>query len=303
MSSFSKNRFLEHLRPLHVVSLVACYLLGGGLARHLGVLVDWSAFLIGLLWSVFTALGFFMLADRFQTGERLGLLLRLPFQPDRDAEQTEETEPVELIYLAASLLAAAAVTSLFIFRLPVFSIETAFLMMVFFGGLFLLTAPGIQFANSGFTEPLTSFLLVLIPPALGYTLQTGEYHRFLALSVFPLYPLHLAMLLFWQLPEYPRDLRLGRKTLMIRLGWLQGIFVHNLLVLTGFLLFGAGVLFGFPARIGWPILLVLPLAGYLIWYLSRLKDGAPTRWLPLSLLSGSIYYLPVYLITYSYWIR
>jgi hypothetical protein len=91
--------------------------------------------------------------------------------------------------------------------------------------------------------------------------------------------------------------------MLVRLGWVQGIFIHNLLVLGGFLVFGLSAFFGTPLRIIGPVFFVLPIGFLLIWYLSRLKDGAPVRWkliIPLSLVE---FFLPLYLLVYSLWTR
>jgi hypothetical protein len=90
---------------------------------------------------------------------------------------------------------------------------------------------------------------------------------------------------------------------LVRLGWQRGIYLHNLMVLSGFLLFGVALIFGMPFRLILPVFFTLPAVGYLILYLSSLQDGAPVRWPLITLLSLVIFYLPVYLITYTVWIR
>jgi len=167
----------------------------------------------------------------------------------------------------------------------------------------LLIIPGVSLDLSGIGEFFTSMILVVLPPAIGYLLQVGEFHRFLYLGIFPLFPLHLAMILVLRLKTYSDDLRKSRKTLLVRLGWQRGIYLHNLMVLSGFLLFGVTLFFGMPFRLILPVFLTLPAAGYLILYLSGLQDGAPVRWPLITLLSLVIFFLPVYLITYTVWIR
>jgi hypothetical protein len=75
------------------------------------------------------------------------------------------------------------------------------------------------------------------------------------------------------------------------------------MILGGFLLFGTAVFFGFPVRLIGLVFLTLPIALYLIYYLSQLKDGAPVRWPLIRLLSLVVFFLPVYLLTYSSWVK
>lgn len=295
-----KSGFLQRIRVVHTLSVIALYLLGTGMARHLGERIQGAPFWMGLLWLLSLTLGFYFLGDHLQEDFEIGILSRIPGVEDQTPEESKWEDLA--LYLSVALFACSAVLTIFIGFLPIFQLDTALLMALIFGGFVLLVVPGIRVGQSGLGEPLLSGLLVLLPPALGYYLQTGEYHRFLPLSVFPIYPFHLAMLLFWRLPGYAEDLRRGRMNLMTRLGWVQGVFLHNLLILIGFLLLGLAFFFGFPTRIVLLILLILPLAAYQLWYLSSLQNGAPTRWYLLGLLSGSLFFVPVYLITYSFWI-
>jgi len=75
------------------------------------------------------------------------------------------------------------------------------------------------------------------------------------------------------------------------------------MIFSGFLLFGVAILFGFPTRIVGYVFLVLPAALYLVWYLSQLEDGAPVLWPIITLLSLVTFFLPVYLLAYSSWMR
>jgi 1,4-dihydroxy-2-naphthoate octaprenyltransferase len=104
------------------------------------------------------------------------------------------------------------------------------------------------------------------------------------------------------LRSYPTDVRLANTTLMVRLGWIKGVFLHNLLLLSGFLLFGVAILFDLPVRIAGPVFTALAPAGYLIWIYAGLERGTPVRWPLIISLSLSTFFIPVYLITFTTWI-
>jgi 1,4-dihydroxy-2-naphthoate octaprenyltransferase len=166
----------------------------------------------------------------------------------------------------------------------------------------LVVTPGLNLRYSSIGEFMISICLVAFPPALSFFTQYGEYHRFLSLGIFPLFPLHLALILTLRLRSYPEDFRADRKTLMVRLGWERGIFLHNLLLLSAFLLFGAAMLFGLPLRIAGPVFLTLIPAGILIRIYSGLEHGAPVRWPLIIFLALVVFFLPVYLIAFTAWI-
>jgi 1,4-dihydroxy-2-naphthoate octaprenyltransferase len=110
------------------------------------------------------------------------------------------------------------------------------------------------------------------------------------------------MMILFRLVSYRKDLWLKRNTIIVRIGWKQGIFFHNLLILSSFILFGIALSFGFSIRLAGLVFLTLPFALYLIWYLSQLETGAPARWLWLTTLSMVVFFLPIYMLTFSAWI-
>jgi 1,4-dihydroxy-2-naphthoate octaprenyltransferase len=293
---------LKHIRPVHLLTTLALCLLGTGFARYLGQRIDYSLFLLGLVWLLFLQLGYYFLGDHFKTPFDAGLYKRLPFNSGEKLAESSQSGEM-LLYLSVSCFTGVVVLSVLLILQGAVSISTAFLMGLFFAGNFLLVVPGVSLNLSGVGEIITSIVLVIIPPAFSFFLQYGTFHRFIALGIFPLFPLHLALILLLRLTGYSDDLRNNRKNLLVRIGWIQGIFLHNLMIFSGFLLFGVALLFGFPVRIVGSIFLTLPAALYLVWYLSQLEDGAPVRWPLFTLLSLVVFFLPVYLLTYTSWVR
>ncbi|MCJ7715989.1 MAG: prenyltransferase, partial [Anaerolineales bacterium] len=281
---------------------LALYLLGTGFSRYLGQRIDYSIFLLGITWVVFLQLGFYFLGDHFKTPFDKGLYNRLPEKNSEDFSDSNQPSEI-LIYISVSFFAGATVISLILIFLGLLNISSAILMGLFFVGFFLLVVPGISLEYSGIGEIITSITLVIIPPAFAFFLQYGTIHQILTFGIFPLFPLHLALIILLRLSDYGDDQKQNKKNLLVRIGWIQGIYIHNLMILTGFLLFGAAAIFGFPVRLVGLVFLTLPVAVYLIYYLSQLEDGAPVRWPLLRLLSMVVFFLPVYLLTYSSWVK
>lgn len=299
MTETRKLDLVQHIRPLHLMTLIVLYFLGVGYGRYLGQRIDLAPLLIGLLWILTLFIGLNFLGDYFQTPFDWGWVRKE--QGENDTQEKDRDEV--LLYISVASLAVGAVLTVILGISGSLSLSSGLVMASYFLLYCLIIVPGISLDLSGIGEFFTSIILVVLPPAIGYLLQAGEFHRFLYLGIFPLFPLHLAMILVLRLKTYPVDIRKDRKTLLVRLGWQRGVYLHNLMVLSGFLLFGVALIFDMPFRLVLPVFFTLPVAGYLIWYLSSLEDGAPVRWPLITLLSLVIFFLPVYLITFTVWIR
>ena len=299
MTETRKLDLVQHIRPLHLMTLIVLYFLGVGFGRYLGQRIDLAPLLIGLLWILTLSIGLNFLGDYYQTPFDWGWVRKE--QGENDTQEKDRDEV--LLYISVASLAVGAVLTVILGISGSLSLSSGLVMASYFLLYCLIIIPGISLDLSGIGEFFTSIILVVLPPAIGYLLQAGEFHRFLYLGIFPLFPLHLAMILVLRLKTYPVDIRKDRKTLLVRLGWQRGVYLHNLMVLSGFLLFGVALIFDMPFRLVLPVFFTLPVAGYLIWYLSNLEDGAPVRWPLITLLSLVIFFLPVYMITFTVWIR
>jgi 1,4-dihydroxy-2-naphthoate octaprenyltransferase len=301
MADRKNSRLLRFVRPTHIITTIVMYLLGTGLVRYLGGRLDLLTFILGLAWVIMLQLGMFSLGDYFQTPFDPGFFNNLDKQNIDEGEKPEKSGL--FAYISVSLLAGAAVIGIILGIRGNLNLAVILVMAVYFLFHILVVGPGVSLDLSGAGEFISATILVIIPPILAYLLQTGEIHLFTALSVFPLFPLNLALILVMRLKRYPEDLANQRETLLVRLGWVQGVFIHNLLVFSGFLLFGLSLLFGMPFKLVGSVFLAIPAGIAIIWYLSSLEDGAPVRWSLIMLLSLIVFFLPVYLMTYSVWIR
>lgn len=293
---------ISHIRPLHLMTLIVLYGLGVGFARYLGERIELVSLSLGLMWLLSISLGLNFLSDYFQTPFDRGLVKLDNENGESPAKGSDDRNEI-LLYISAACLAGGAFLTVMLGISGFLTLSITLISGLFFILYSLLIIPGVSLDLSGIGEFITSIVLVVLPPAFAYLLQAGDFHRFLYLGIFPLFPLHLAMVLILRLRTYPADIIIKRKTLLVRVGWPRGVFLHNLLILSGFLLFGVALFFGMPYRLVIPVFLALPAAGYLIWYLSKLQDGAPVRWPLISLLSFIVFFLPVYLIAFTAWIR
>jgi 1,4-dihydroxy-2-naphthoate octaprenyltransferase len=180
---------------------------------------------------------------------------------------------------------------------------TLLVMALAFLGAFFYATPPIRLRNSPYGELINAIFLSNLVPALAFTLQVDELHRMLAMSTFPLTPLYLALAISSEYPHYGDDLLNNKQTILTRLGWENGMRLHNMFIITAFLLLALAVVFGLPFRNALPAFFVIPLGFFQIWYLGHIASGASPNWKALTVLGVLLYGIPAYLLSFTFWIR
>lgn len=291
---------LSLFRPLHIISGALLYVMGVGIGDYLGLRVDFSVFFWGLLWVISLQLGAILLGEYLNNPLQVGILNRPPFTSPTD-EGGGPFRGENLLFLAVIFLSLCAAFTVILEIQGRLGGSLVFLMTGLLFSYFIQIWPSLRVEFAGWGEILTTMQVVVFIPALGFVFQSGEYHRFLGLTTFPLFSLHMAMMLAWQLPSYAADAARNTPSTLTQMGWKKGIFLHNMLVIVAFLMLGLSTFLGFPDRFVVPGLLALPLGAFQVWYLYRLTQGAPTRWKFLISLSVVLFLLPAYLFTYAFW--
>ena len=280
--------------------------LGAGIARHLGWVVNPAVFSLGVVWLFCLQVGYYFLGDALELPLLIGLIghfriihERLADPGERERIERVETDLQRTLGILFFLLAAAITTWMGWLGW----LDTVSLVMLGLtaAGYLILLIPALQGNLWSLREVIFSLLQVVLPAGLAFALQTGEYHRFLALSTFPLFGLHLAVLLILQLISFREDLQARFPTLLTGIGWLKGITLHNYLVIVSFFLMALAMFFDYPASVILPAMTAVLPASYLVWYLSDLQRGAPTRWVLITALSLVTFFLPVYFLLFSFW--
>ena len=287
--------FLNTVRPLFILSVILLYALGVGMARYYGANPNWDLVILGQLWLLALQLGGLFLHAYFNT------------RPGSTPEKDKEDLPVRLsrpasLLIAYAFLAAAASLSVLLIR--VVDTPAVFLLMsVMTCGVLCYPVPPFRLEYSGYGELVLSLLIANLTPALGFLLQGGDSLRILAMVTFPLTAIHLAMLLVFSLSTYAGDIKYVRRTLMIRMGWQNGMLVHNILILGAYLLLMLAMTFGLPWKIGVPALLTLPIGILQIWTVNRIAAGAKPHWKSLTVMAVALFGITAYLLAFSFWIR
>jgi len=177
------------------------------------------------------------------------------------------------------------------------------IMGLAFLGSFFYASPPVRLQASGYGELTTTFMISFLLPTFAFLLQTGELHRLLPMSSFPLAALMMAMLLAFELPDYANDVKFEKRTLMVRIGWQNGMELHNILILTAFLFLLLARLFGYPWFATLAGLLPLPLGLFQVWQMRSLAGGAKVNWNALTIGALALFTLYAYLIAYAFWVN
>lgn len=297
MNSGKPSLVAEIYRIAHVEILLAAvllYALGGGIAFYLGSSIRW-----GIYWAGQLAVWMLLLSSYF-----LREFFAQPALPPglRDSEPVPALSRNNLLVISATALTAGAALTVLLLADGALNLT----VLVFLGLAFILSMayamPPLRLAYSGYGELVVAILMANLVPAIGFLLQSGELHRFLALMTFPLTFLYLAAYLALHLQRYAEDVRRDRRTMLTRLGWQRGMNLHNLLLLLGFLLLGSAALLGLPWRLTWPGLLGLVVGAFEIFQMVSISNGGKPRWGLLRITAAATFALTVYFLTFALWV-
>lgn len=294
--------FFKLSHPLFALGGILVYALGAGVADYLGNTIDWSVYLLGQAWVIAMQLGAAYLYEYYDALASA----RDPFH-DTPPGGNGRVSPVKLpltllVAVAVCLTAVATLTALMLRELSLAPGTLAVMALLTLGAV-AFSVPPVRLVFSGYGELMVTILFANLVPALAFLLQTGDLHRLLAMSTFPLTALSLALSLAYELADYASDLKRGRRTLMVRVGWQRGMVLHNGMILGAFLLLGLALTFGLPLGIGLPAFLPLPLGLLQIWQMRRISDGAKPNWRALRLTAVVIFATTAYLLTLAFWTR
>ena len=285
---------LQLSRPLNIAFAALTYVLGGGIARYLGVSQNVAIFWLGLGGILLAQFSMDLLAEALRPVE----------QPSENNEHRAERVNLRKDALMASIgaLAAAAVIAILLVQEGISPIVMVFL------GLSLLVVlayavPPLRLVDAGFGEFTLAVHIAIIATALGFSMQAGEYHRVVAIVSFPLTMLALAYFLILDFPTYTTDEKYDRRTILRSMGWERAVPLHHGLVLGAYVLLGSATFFGMAWGLIWPALLTLPFAIFQIIQLRNISLGVKPVWNLLTVNALAVFGLTAYLLTFAFWLR
>jgi 1,4-dihydroxy-2-naphthoate octaprenyltransferase len=279
------------------------YALGVGIARYLGVFIDWGLYFLGQAFVTLLQLSAQYLNEYFDAPGDVRNRNRTLFSGGSGAIGPGKLPRNTALIAAVTSLTFLASVSVVLLQQAPLSPFLVLLMVASFFGAFFYSTPPLKLAETGYGELTTSVLVANLVPTFAFLLQFQEFHRLVMMSTFPLTALHLAMMVVFEFPDYAADIRQEKQNLLVRLGWQRAMTLHNLLILTAFLLLGIAIWSGLPIAIALPAFLPLPLGLLQIWQMRRIAAGAKPNWTTLTLTAVVIFASMAYLLAFAFWTR
>jgi 1,4-dihydroxy-2-naphthoate octaprenyltransferase len=293
------STLVQYARPWSLLAGIILYALGCGIVHYLGFPINWSVYGLG------QAIALLLLASSYYLKAYYDLLeqpvrRRRP-DPQDDEEQLLDVPRHIVLQIAVTTLSVGAILTVLLLAQAALNLPALMILGVAFFLSFFYAVPPLRLVYSGYGELVQAALITNLVPTLAFLLQTGTYHRLLVMLTFPLTLLFLAMVLALSLHDYTQQMRQNRHTLMMRLGWQRGMFLHNVMIFLAYLLLVIAAVFGLPWFLTWPGLLTLPLGIFQVWQMTRIASGFPPRWRLLTLTAVSLLGLTAYSLALALW--
>ena len=286
------SRIIHAAQPWKLLAGFLFYALGVSIVYYLGEPIDLRVYALGQAGVTCFQASSYFLTRYYDAIRPAGKEARL-YSPQ------ERREVVGLLQIALSLLTVGMVMVLLLLVNKDISPGGGMVLMFIFALFLLYGVPPVRLVYSGYGELVEAIVLTNLVPAFGFALQYGSLHRLLGMITFPLTGLYLAMLIVGSFRSYSEDMKRLNGTLLIRIGWERGIVLHNVLILTAYLLIAAAALLGLPWGLTWPALLLLPLGAFQVWMMSRMADGAKPQWRLMTLAAVALPVLTAYFLIFS----
>lgn len=298
-------RLIKLSNPFFIMGGIVQYMLGVGMARYFGSTINWCLFFQGLVWIIFLQTACYYLFVYFDSHIDKRNEAQT-FQIGGSGSLREENG--QLPYHSVALATGVALCIVALFTIMIIRAERItpgiFIIMglILFGGFFY-SVPPIKFAYTGYGEFTIGVLIGNLVPAFGYLLQSQKLNRFFVITTLPLSLLVIAMIIAISFPGYANDMKYGKQNLLIRLGWENGMILHNIFILMAYTLIGLAGVIGLPSAISLPALLPLPLGLLQIWNMRQIAIGQKPNWRALTLNAAVLFGTTSYLLTYGFWAR
>lgn len=269
------------------------YSVGAGLVSYIGKKIDLQIFLLGL-----------MIVLLFNLTEEI-LVCFFKYNDAFLSKRSRKTYILKnsFLVLSFSILTIGAIFSVLLYSISTFGLIFWIFLGIFFTILFLYSVPPFNFKKKGFGDFLIAICVIAVSPAFAMVLQQNEIHTTLFFITFPAFFLLLSYFLSQTLENYYLDLKSQNHTLMTKFGWKTGMNLHNIFLLTTYLLYGLASIIGLSGKLSLPALVSFPVAVLQFWEMWRISEGYKPRWKLLQLSSmGSISIL-AYFFLFILWLR
>jgi len=276
-------------RPLHIFFIGIAYVLGVGLAKHLGVQVNILTLWFGLAFVCLAQISLNFLVEVFRP-------INEPILPDETRLERARLRD-KLLVASLGLLGVAAACAYSLDALNHLTPPALTFLSLSFFIVLVSAVPPFNLVRRGFGEFFFAVHVGYVSLALGFLLQAEKFQRLIPVFALPITLLALACFLAFDFSTFADDIKYERITLLTRLGWQRIVPLHHALALAAFFLFAASPLAGISFALIWPSMLGLPFGVLQIVLLRNIASGAPPNWRALNLTAATLFLLTTYALT------
>jgi 1,4-dihydroxy-2-naphthoate polyprenyltransferase len=152
------------------------------------------------------------------------------------------------------------------------------LMLTALAMAWFYSAPPLRLHSTGLGETVSAVLVSGLTPLTGFYLQRGQLELLPILALIPLLCLQFCMLLAVEFPDAAGDSIAGKRTLVVRLGTERAAQLYVTVLAVAYLSLPLLMLIGLPSLAAVAILLMSPLALWLMWCIRRGDYRNLARW-------------------------
>lgn len=286
-------RFQKYYIPYFLACGIILYALGSGIADFLAIPFDLPKFLLGFMWVLSLQFGI-VFFQRYQKEKLTPNVRQNPLSTSRT------------IFITAFSFTLLASISAMIYQRGSITPTLTMCMLLMIAGTVLYFYPPNVIKRIPYGEVFSAIFMANLIPFFAYALQTGDYHRLIGMSTFPLTALFLALSIMIRFPEYAQNPDITPSIypaykIVNTIGWEKGMKLHNILILCAYLISGLAVYFGFPFSFALPVFFTLPVGLFQIWQLAQIAEGAKPNWPLLIGLGAGLFGAYAYLLAYAFW--
>jgi 1,4-dihydroxy-2-naphthoate octaprenyltransferase len=285
---------LRLLRPLHLLLAALTYSFGASLADYLGEPSHPVTFWLGLAVTLLLQITTNVLPEVYRPYNESVL--------GNETTKDKFTLRNNAMYTSLATLASIAVLAYILHNTKQFPLSSFYYLIFALLLLLIYAIPPFRLVNRGFGEILLAVQLAYIYPSFAFTLQTGETHPFLALTI-PLTFLAFAYFIVLDFQAFGQDQKYERLTFLTRLGWQRVVPLHHIFVLFAYIFLLAMPAFNLTINLIAPAFLTLPFALYQIYQLRNIALGAKPNWILLTVTALAVFGLTTYFLTLTFWLR
>ncbi|NTW43771.1 MAG: prenyltransferase [Anaerolineaceae bacterium] len=209
------------------------YALGAAMAVRMGIKIDWSSYLLGqVVVTSIQLMAQYLNAFYDKEVDNLSTANRTWFSGGSGILSNGIISP------SVALVAARICCGLALFAGIFAALRSVWMIPIIFFSLFgswFYSSPPFSLMSSGWGELTTTIIVALLVPLAGYCMQ-GSFPRGEFWWVcFPLFLVHIAMLISFEIPDQGADQLVGKKTLTVRLGKKCAAYLLDALIVFAFL--------------------------------------------------------------------